>query len=88
MIETETHTETREHEVASVCDRCGLRVEITEWKEHQEFLHVQFTGGYGSILGDCCTYAIDLCQHCVAEVLGPHLRLVHDYLGELLDEGD
>jgi len=41
---------------AYTCDKCGKTYEIDgtfeEQMEAQEFLHIHFTGGYGSIFGD------------------------------------
>jgi len=55
------------------CDRCGRLADEGEW-EFLEYSSIEYTAGYGSILGDGNRVAIDLCQHCLKEVLGPWLR--------------
>ena len=44
--------------------------------ELQEFVHVEWICGYGSVMYDGNTYAIDLCQQCVKEVLAPFARVI------------
>lgn len=85
MRETEEFAAVKKVETALVCDCCGLRADRQDdWEEFQEFLCLRFTGGYGAILGDMCTYELDLCQHCVEGLLGPYLRPVDDgFLEEL-----
>lgn len=56
------------------CDRCGRLAEVGGW-EFLEYSSIEYTAGYGSILGDGNNVEIDLCQHCVKEVLGPWLRI-------------
>jgi hypothetical protein len=43
--------------------------------EWQESLQLRFTGGYGSVFGDGTKVAVDLCQHCVKELLGAYCRV-------------
>ena len=60
------------------CDRCGRAAwpfDADDIVELQEFLYVCFTGGYGSVFGDGARMEVDLCQHCVKELLGPYLRV-------------
>ena len=59
---------------ACTCDRCQrhLTPEDSDWRERLSFDH---TGGLGSVYGDCNTVSLDLCQHCVQEVLGQWLRI-------------
>lgn len=66
--------------VAKVCDRCKRRVELAKLHDHveaQEFLKIEWICGYGSIIGDGDSYAVDLCEMCVKELLLPHARLMH-----------
>jgi antitoxin CcdA len=62
------------------CDVCGKRI----WPERgssldsQEAVHIEFTGGYGSIFGDESTFAVDLCQHCLKDRLGDVIRCIDD----------
>lgn len=57
------------------CDRCGRVVPASDAVEWQEALQLRFTGGFGSVFGDGARVAVDLCQHCVKELLGPYCRV-------------
>lgn len=79
---TKKQRRTVEAVVAIQCDKCGKKMttdmdDSPDWIEFQESLSLSFTGGYGSILGDGCQFELDMCQHCVQEVLGPYLRQVN-----------
>ena len=66
--------ETRRVVVGFTCDRCKI-VHEDEF-ETQEFLSWEDRCGYGNnTFGDLTTIAIDLCQYCVKEVLGPWIRV-------------
>lgn len=56
------------------CDRCGRADEADDF-EGQEFLSHEMCGGYGSVFGDGHFIKLDLCQHCVRDVLGQWLRV-------------
>jgi hypothetical protein len=59
-----------------ICDRCGRRAESdSDHFEYQEFLTIDNIGGYGSVIGDGTRLQLDLCQHCVKELLLPFARL-------------
>ena len=60
-------------EPASItCDRCGRSSNNEPGNfEFAECLSIKHTCGYGSIIGDGVTLRVDLCQHCVKEVLLP-----------------
>lgn len=64
---------------AAVCDRCGRemarRDQDGEWEER---ISIAYRGGYHSIFGDGNAVELDLCQHCLKEVLGPWLRVTED----------
>lgn len=60
-----------------VCDNCGDKIYPDNWEYH-DILHIEFTGGYASIFGDCSVWAVDLCQHCVDSLLGNVLRHIKD----------
>lgn len=61
------------------CDRCGREMVPNDRdSEHQERISVRFRAGYGSVFGDGSLVALDLCQHCVKEVLGEWLRVAED----------
>lgn len=80
---TQKKRQTVEAVVAIQCDKCGRKMDTdmaddgADWCELQESLSIAFTGGYGSILGDGNQFELDLCQHCVKELLGPYLRQVN-----------
>jgi len=40
-----------------------------DWMETQEFHHINFIGGYGSIFGDEMVFKLDLCQYCLKEMI-------------------
>lgn len=56
-----------------VCDRC-TREAGHEDLEFAEFLSFANRGGYGSVFGDGSEIEIDLCQHCLKEVLGSWIK--------------
>lgn len=62
-----------------VCDRCGLEMHRQgsdfEW---QERVSIAFRAGYGSVFGDGNLVELDLCQHCLRDLLGPWLRVRDD----------
>lgn len=62
---------------ALTCDRCAATFETSgsDRMEVQEFLRWRNTGGYASVFGDGASMAVDLCQHCVKEVLGPWIKV-------------
>lgn len=64
-----------------VCDRCAREAEHDDL-EFAEFLSFACKGGYHSVFGDGNEIEIDLCQHCVKEVLGPWIWIRP---GELLE---
>jgi hypothetical protein len=64
---------------AVVCDRCGQEMKKRgcdgEWDER---ISIAFRGGYHSIFGDGNAVELDLCQHCLKEVLGQWIRVTDD----------
>ncbi len=60
------------------CDCCGRIADEGEW-EFLEFAAIEYTAGYGSILGYGNSIAIDLCQHCLKERLGQWLRITDPF---------
>lgn len=72
-------TVTTKQVVASLCDRCGRemlkRACDGEWEER---ISIAFRGGYNSFFGDGNAVELDLCQHCVRDVLGQWLRITDD----------
>ena len=61
-----------------VCDRCGREADADDIQaaEAEEFVSIERVGGYGSIFGDGNQISVDICQHCLKEVLGEWLRIV------------
>ena len=58
------------------CDRCGREaVKDALGCEFHKSTSVEYRAGYASIFGDQNQVEIDLCQHCVKEVLGQWLRV-------------
>lgn len=60
---------------ACICDRCQRRLTSDEPGEWQERLSFDQSCGFDSVFGDDNTISLDLCQHCVREVLGQWLRI-------------
>jgi len=57
-----------------ICDRCGREYDTDTFLEAQEFLHIDFVGGYGSIFGDGSHIRCDLCQHCLMDLIQDFYR--------------
>ena len=65
--------------ISYTCDSCQKIFEVDERLppfEAQEMLHWENRGGYSSIFGDGEEITLDLCQHCIKEILG-HLLQFH-----------
>lgn len=60
-----------------VCDRCGREAAADDTKEleAEEFVSIERVGGYSSIFGDGNLISVDICQHCLKDVLGEWLRI-------------
>jgi len=86
MFATKT-TQVQELE-AVVCDCCKVlyysefyapdNYNPNHFGELDEFLHVDFTGGYFSIFGDMSKVQGDFCQTCVKKLLGKFLTVKDD----------
>jgi hypothetical protein len=61
--------------VSITCDRCKRSYKND--MDLQEFLSYHNTGGYSSVFGDGAVMSLDLCQHCVKELLGDFIQF-HD----------
>jgi len=77
MIKTIEKNQTINVIESIVCDVCKLEYKISEHDEIQEFTHIKFTGGYGSVFGDSIPIECDICQHCLKEKLGSYIREVN-----------
>lgn len=58
------------------CSVCKKTYEIENIEEIQEFCHINFTGGYGSVFGDMSKVQINICQHCLFEKLGEYAEYI------------
>jgi len=54
------------------CDCCGR--EDNNELEMQEYLAIDFVGGYMSVFGDGTEFTGDFCQHCVKAMMGSYLH--------------
>lgn len=73
------------------CDRCGVTHDTNDVWEAQEYLSWSMLCGYGNrVFGDLKAVAIDLCQDCTKEVLGPWIRVNNYGIGGAIpdDEGE
>jgi hypothetical protein len=52
-----------------ICDNCNKEFDAEDDVELQEFLHIDFTGGYRSVFGDGTHIQCDICQHCLKDKL-------------------
>ena len=69
------------------CNKCHKKYDaVNDVFEIQEFLHFRNTGGYGSIFGDGAEIKLDLCQHCVKELLGPYLQIGPDWIKKEMEK--
>ena len=57
------------------CDICKKEFAVEDYEECQEFLHINFTGGYGSIFGDENKVQCDICQHCLYSFISKYARI-------------
>ncbi len=58
------------------CDKCGIGCDersMDSALELQEFLRLDFIGGYSSVFGDQTRVKLDICQHCLKTMLGSAL---------------
>ncbi len=65
MINYKEFTTTQYKPVSFQCDKCKKTFGIKDSMEIQEFHHIRFEGGYGSIFGDGVGVECDLCQMCL-----------------------
>ena len=54
--------------LSCTCDVCKKDY-IDDNFEFQEMIHIHNTGGYGSIFGDGDKVDIDICQHCLKDII-------------------
>jgi hypothetical protein len=70
MIETIMTNKKVEEITYVTCDKCGIIYSASDDLEIQEFLHIDFVGGYNSVFGDMIKVHCDICQHCLKEMIG------------------
>lgn len=61
-----------------ICDKCGAEYDydtVPGIFEEQEFLKINFTGGFNSVFGDMNHIECDLCQRCLIEMIEPYVRI-------------
>ena len=56
--------------------------------ENQEFLLIEFTGGYGSVFGDMSNVTGAICQHCLKKKFGDDLTVDNTYWDNLYSSDD
>jgi hypothetical protein len=56
------------------CDKCGRDL-LEDKMEYQEAMFHDADCGYSSVFGDEATIKIDLCQHCIKELLGEWISI-------------
>jgi len=49
------------------CDKC--KKVYSDEMELQEFNHIELIGGYSSVFGDGSKINIDICQHCLYDMI-------------------
>ena len=61
------------------CDVCKKEFDVRKDSfDVQEFLFINFIGGYGSVFGDGSKVQAEICQDCVKKLLGKYLRIDED----------
>ncbi len=74
MIKHKEVTITEQQTVSITCDICGKEYEADDL-EVQEFHHIKFCGGFGSVFGDGVKVECDICQHCLHKFIGDFCRV-------------
>jgi hypothetical protein len=67
--------QTVEEVQSMICDVCKKEYKPDDIFELQEFHHIRFTGGYGSVFGDEADVECDICQHCLLKMIGEYARI-------------
>ena len=61
---TEMKSHLVEEVIAIECDICKVKYTLSDILKVQEFIHIDHTGGYGSIIGDGSNVKVDVCDTC------------------------
>lgn len=86
IVKEQQTTTTKKVMVSVECDKChtvyheaevdkGACINLRDTFEIEEFHHIDFVGGYGSIFGDGSRVQCDLCQHCLKGLIEPFARV-------------
>lgn len=65
------------------CDICGKTYDLETLDgqlEEQEFLFIDFVGGYNSVFGDMERIECDVCQYCLKNMIGGKYRSSEDII--------
>jgi len=73
--------------VSACCDRCGAPAQSSAEAGLNSFLHIGFDVGRPSVNGHGTRFDVALCHDCLAETLGPWLRLSRSDWKRLQPEG-
>jgi len=81
MLEYSTKKVEKEERILTkvICDICKKEYNTDNDEDQmqiQEFHHVRFMGGYGSIFGDGVVMESNICQYCLGKTLGNYMRVV------------
>jgi len=55
------------------CDKCTISFLGDDVENTQEFLSLEFDGGYGAPFGDGTEATLDLCPNCQIELFGEYI---------------
>ena len=62
--------------VVIICDCCGRKAKISgNDYEAQEFVSIDYVGGYQSVFGDGAHVFLDICQYCLKDKLGDFIKI-------------
>jgi hypothetical protein len=75
MIKTKKVSVQVEQPTEIECDKCHTVYDVSDYFEVQEFLHINFVGGFSSIFGDGNKVECDICQHCLATMISGLYRI-------------
>ena len=73
MITYKTITQTERVEDKFYCDKC--KIAVTDPMELQESYKMYHYTGYGSVFGDGMEVRVDLCQHCLKDLIIEFCRI-------------
>jgi hypothetical protein len=75
MIKYQETTKTVKVPISVMCDVCKKEFSLeNDFLESQEFQHINFVGGFGSVFGDDVEIQCDICQHCLLKLIGDYCR--------------